>query len=256
MGEEIVRLAQASPAGQPVGSAAVAYHEGIAADWAEGYRQGSFNRRRALFRAILERIGVSGGRWLDLGCGAGVLTAELLDGGAAVTAVDGSPAMIAAAMAQLGPDDPGRLRWLVGDALALPQLADASCDGVLCSSVVEYVEQPAALLAEIVRVLRPAGRLVISVPPRWSPVRLVQKIARALGAPFGYSGHAYLAVSRFEIAPRRIGAWLGAAGFRVDQVNRFDPFLTGAVGRLLRPALLVIEATRTGDDPGDDRARR
>lgn len=52
---------------------------------------------------------------------------------------------------------------LMADAATIP-LPDASLDTVLCLEVLEYVAQPQKAIAEFSRVLRPGGRLVLSVP--------------------------------------------------------------------------------------------
>lgn len=49
-----------------------------------------------------------------------------------------------------------------GDAHALP-FADASVDAVFCSNALDHFEDPARVLAEVARVLRPAGVLIVSV---------------------------------------------------------------------------------------------
>ena len=52
------------------------------------------------------------------------------------------------------------------DGRTLP-LADASCDGALCSQVLEHVFTPEEFLRELARVLRPGGLLVLTVPFAW-----------------------------------------------------------------------------------------
>lgn len=52
------------------------------------------------------------------------------------------------------------------DGTSFP-LGDASFDGVLCSQVFEHVFRPRDFLAEIHRVLRPGGRLLLTVPFIW-----------------------------------------------------------------------------------------
>lgn len=55
---------------------------------------------------------------------------------------------------------------IVADAQRLP-LAGGCVDLVFCSQVLEHVTDPAALLAECARVLRPGGALVLSAPFWW-----------------------------------------------------------------------------------------
>jgi SAM-dependent methyltransferase len=58
---------------------------------------------------------------------------------------------------------PSQLPHVVGDATALP-FAAGSFDTVLCLEVLEYLAGPRAALAEMRRIVRPGGRLVLSVP--------------------------------------------------------------------------------------------
>lgn len=110
--------------------------------------------------AILRLAGdVAGRAILDAGCGSGPLSAELLARGAAVTGIDGSPAMIALARARLGDDVPLH----VGDLAAPLPFADHALDDAVASLVLHYLEDWDAPLAELRRVLRPGGRLIVSV---------------------------------------------------------------------------------------------
>jgi SAM-dependent methyltransferase len=53
--------------------------------------------------------------------------------------------------------------YVVGDVVALP-IASASCDGVLCTEVIEHVVDERALAAELARVAQPGAVLVLSSP--------------------------------------------------------------------------------------------
>jgi len=104
-------------------------------------------------------------RVLDCGCGRGDYVRALLARGADAFGVEFDAQKIAAGQAQ-GGELAERIR--VGDleALALP---DASFDLALLNEVLEHVPDDAAALAEVRRVLRPDGRLVVLSPTRLYP---------------------------------------------------------------------------------------
>jgi len=119
-----------------------------------------------LFNAYYERPAmlrlagdVSGRRVLDAGCGSGPLSAMLRAKGAVVTGVDASPAMVELARQRLGGDADLRVADLGGP---LP-FADAEFDDVVASLVLHYLEDWGGPLSELRRVLRPGGRLMVSV---------------------------------------------------------------------------------------------
>ena len=110
--------------------------------------------------AILDLAGdVAGRRILDAGCGAGPLSAALRDRGAVVTAFDSSPQMLALARQRLGADADLHVADL-GQPLPF---ADGAFDDVIASLVLHYLEDWAAPLAELRRVLKPGGRLIMAV---------------------------------------------------------------------------------------------
>lgn len=102
---------------------------------------------------------VEGHRVLDVGCGAGPLSAALRAKGAIVTGFDSSPAMINLARHRLGEDADLRVANLVQP---LPY-DDNSFDDVVASLVLHYLQDWTAPLAELRRVLRSGGRLIVSV---------------------------------------------------------------------------------------------
>ncbi|MEU0985807.1 class I SAM-dependent methyltransferase [Streptomyces sp. NPDC005953] len=111
--------------------------------------------------AMLELAGdVDGLSVLDLGCGAGHYAADLLERGAAqVVGVDGSESLLRAAQERIG----------VGAVLhhhdleePLTFLADQSFDLVVMALVYHHITAREQLLAEIRRVLRPGGALLVS----------------------------------------------------------------------------------------------
>ena len=91
-------------------------------------------------------------------------------------------------------DVPGIAR-VQGDLTALP-LADGCCDAVACSWVLQHIPHPGRALAEMARVLRPGGRLLLAVPSGPPPLRLARELVhpawvaferRVLGKEHSYS---------------------------------------------------------------------
>ena len=100
---------------------------------------------------------------LDVCCGTGDLAAALLRRRAwgRVVACDFSPAMLARARRKLaGPIRAGRASVLEADALRLP-FAEGSVDAAASAFGLRNLEDPARGLAEMVRVVRPGGRVVV-----------------------------------------------------------------------------------------------
>lgn len=105
---------------------------------------------------IVERVRArhtENARVLDVGCGAGFLSNALAAAGFDVDALDASPGSLAVAARH---DTSGRVRYRCGDALTLPY-PDQSFDVVCAMDFLEHVEQPARVVAEAARVLRPGG---------------------------------------------------------------------------------------------------
>jgi SAM-dependent methyltransferase len=110
--------------------------------------------------AILALAGdVTGRRILDAGCGSGPLFAALRDLGATVTGFDSSTKMLELARRRLGDGADLRVADL-GRPLPFP---DGAFDDVIASLVLHYLEDWTAPLAELRRVLKPGGRLIVSV---------------------------------------------------------------------------------------------
>ena len=130
-----------------------------------------------------------GHRVLDLGCGEGRHVHGLhMLGGLEIDGVDLDAASLEKAEAGLqtlpprSGDDAGETRFSTGDATSL-DFPDDVFDAVICSEVLEHLPDYDAALVEIRRVLKPAGRLCISVPHAW-PERICWRLAPP---PDGYA---------------------------------------------------------------------
>ena len=116
-------------------------------------------------RRALARIDVEPAVFLDVGAGTGGLVASAAERWprARIVALDATAAMLSVGrwrLAQERPAELDRFEWLAADALDMP-LEDGSVDAVLSSFVLQLVDDRAALLAEMRRVLRPGGALSI-----------------------------------------------------------------------------------------------
>lgn len=98
-------------------------------------------------------------RILDAGCGSGPLAKALVDRGAVVTGFDASQAMVSLARHRLGET----ADLFVGDLGQPLPFDDNAFDDVVASLVFHYLEDWAGPLREVRRVLRPGGRLIMSV---------------------------------------------------------------------------------------------
>jgi SAM-dependent methyltransferase len=110
--------------------------------------------------AIVNLAGdVAGRRILDAGCGSGPISAALRDRGATVAGFDSSTKMVELARKRLGPDADLRIANL-GHPLPYP---DGAFDDVIAALVLHYLQDWTAPLAELRRILKPGGRLIVAV---------------------------------------------------------------------------------------------
>jgi 2-polyprenyl-6-hydroxyphenyl methylase/3-demethylubiquinone-9 3-methyltransferase len=112
----------------------------------------------------------AGKRVLDLGCAGGFMAEALADRGAVVTGIDPAGQAIAAARAHAGAAGHD-IAYDVGAGEALPY-ADAAFDAVVCVDVLEHVDDLDAVLAQVVRVLRPGGMFLFDTINRNPLARL------------------------------------------------------------------------------------
>ncbi|QPF83336.1 methyltransferase domain-containing protein [Bradyrhizobium genosp. L] len=104
---------------------------------------------------------------LDCACGLGYGSAVIaaMSQASNVIGVDVDASVVAYANANYGERN---VRFEVGDASNLHNLADASVDFIVSMETIEHVENWTAVAKEFARVLKPDGRLVASVPDRWA----------------------------------------------------------------------------------------
>ncbi len=116
----------------------------------------------AVTRPIVEAAGAAGaGDVLDLACGPGIVTAALAPAARTVTAFDLTPEMLRQTEARCRAAGLANVTTRQGDAEHLP-FDDGAFDCVATRLSLHHFTDPAAVLAEVHRVLKPGGRLVIA----------------------------------------------------------------------------------------------
>lgn len=145
-------------------------------DWS----QGEYERTAAALAPVAE-VAVAalapqpGQRVLDVACGTGNAAALVEDAGSDVTGIDAADRLIEVARDRL----PGAT-FVVGDAAALP-FADDAFDAAVSVFGIIFATAPAA--GELIRVLRPGGRAVITAWLPEGPIFEVARLARSAGPP-------------------------------------------------------------------------
>lgn len=105
-------------------------------------------------RRWLKRWATAGARVADIGCGSGRFLAQLCDHTPPLRLLGIDPSLRMLAHV------PRQIDRAAGSLLALP-MADASCDGVFCVESLEHALLPQLAVAELCRVTRPGGRILI-----------------------------------------------------------------------------------------------
>lgn len=199
-----------------------------------------------LRQALTQRAQATGRKSLDVldaGGGTGGFAVPLAELGHAITVVDPSPDALAA-LERRAAEAGVSVRGVQGDADALPDLVgEESADLVLCHSVLEFVDDPAAAMAAVAATVRPGGAVSVLAAGRLAAV-----LHRALAG-------------RFEDARRALTGDDGTWGerdpvprrFTIDEVTRLldrAGLPVTAVHGIRVVADLVSDASADGD-PGD-----
>lgn len=191
-----------APPGAPGGGAAiVASAAGLAPGdprrvWEQESAHYDVLHRR--LRRIVNLAEAHGGtRLLDVGCSAGTIGAALSDGWT-YHGCDVSESAVRSA----------RRGWLVPADLeqGIPAFDEQPYDVVVCSGILEYLEDPAALLAALVERVRPGGRLLVSYFN-------MNHVSRRTGTPFRHP------LWRNDLTPTEFRSLLERAGWRVEQTH-------------------------------------
>ncbi|MFW3171426.1 methyltransferase domain-containing protein [Geodermatophilus sp. CPCC 206100] len=199
-------------------------------------------------RAVVELLALRPGeRVLDVGVGPGLLAADLarqVGSAGRVCGVDTSDSMIALAGRRAAAEGSAPIELRRADAVALPY-ADATFDVGVTTQVLEYVADVPTALAELGRVLRPGGRVLV-LDTDWDSVvwhsRDRARTERVLRAWEQHLADPHL--------PRRLLGHLERAGFEVEPVLVLPLLDVGYRPDAFSAGLLDLVAAFVGDRDG------
>jgi ubiquinone/menaquinone biosynthesis C-methylase UbiE len=156
-----------------------------------------------------------GMRILELGCGTGYFTRELVRSGADIVAIDVSPDLLEIARANCSAPN---VRYDVQNAYALTY-PDATFDSVVGSSILHHLEIKEAL-REIYRVLKPSGTIYFTEPNMLNPQIAIQKNVPWIKRWLGDSPDE---TAFFRWSLRRLLEQTGYANVQVDPFDFLHP---------------------------------
>ena len=173
--------------------------------------------RVATTRAVAPRPGE---KILDLAAGTGTSSASLAQSGAHVVAADFSPGMIEVGRRQQAAVP--NIEFVVADGMDLP-FADAEFDAVTISFGLRNIADPKVALAELYRVTKPGGRIVIcefSQPVKplrsayfWYLRRVMPALARAVSSNDAAYDYLFESIASWP-DQKTLAGWLRETGFR------------------------------------------
>ena len=133
------------------------YFETVAGEWSE-LRKAFFSE--AIREKAFDAVNLEAGKLAaDIGAGTGFISEGLVARGVKVIAVDQSAAMLLELTKQLSQS--GQIECRPGDAEQLP-IDNETVDYTFANRSLHHVENPAAAIKEMARILKPSGRLAIT----------------------------------------------------------------------------------------------
>ena len=171
--------------------------------------------RMSYFNRYFDPVGKTG---VDVGCGGGYLSTRLAHAGAQVIGIDSAPGAIKAAKNKARLDEL-TATYHVGSAEHL-NFGNEVFDLVMCTDVLVHVDDPRVVLREMLRVLKPGGRLFFSSINRtWAARFIMIALAENMLRVVPKGTHDW---EKF-IKPTELSLWLRQFGTRVDRLSGIGP---------------------------------
>ena len=232
------------------------YFDRVAVPFSRNYaRDAAFLERKTIWeRAVRENLSrlADDALCLDMGCGDGTLGRMVAARGFKTIGFDQSGQMLALARQRSQAAGLTTRTDYIEASLPLPQpMMDRYRGGaglILCSSVLEYIDAYEDVLTQFAQLLRPGGRLIVSVPNEHSLYRLGARLFGRMLAP----ADSYLRYQRHRFYPQEFKASLSRLGYLPVREEYFSlPFqahsrrLLGAHRGKRTATLYLLVAERT-----------
>jgi ubiquinone/menaquinone biosynthesis C-methylase UbiE len=178
-----------------------------------------------------------GERVIDVGAGSGVVTRDIarrVGPGGHVLAVDSNLRLMELGRRLAEEQGVGDLiEWREGDARRLP-VEDGAFDVVVCATVLAHIPDSEPVVAELMRVLRPGGRIgIFEIDPEsfmiGHPDRVMTRRILAAATDYGFAN---------ALVSRRLPGLMKAAGVANLQTRAFTSLETESTGFVARAAAL------------------
>jgi 2-polyprenyl-3-methyl-5-hydroxy-6-metoxy-1,4-benzoquinol methylase len=166
---------------------------------------------------------VAGKTVLEIGCGRGGLACwlgSLPNPSRQIVAIDYAHSAVHKARAFAESLELTVISWAVGDIQSIAH-ADQSFDTVISCETVEHVPDPGKAVAELARVLKRGGKLLLTTPNYLGPYGLYRMYLRLRGRRFTEVGQP---INNVTLLPRTI-RWISKAGLRIIAVDAVGHYL-------------------------------
>ena len=198
---------------------------GKAGYWSTKYdTDGPLMERLRLFLSAVDSCFPANARVLEFGCGPGVLATEMASRGHSVTGIDISDQMISNAQT-LATERNVTVELRTGDVTSLQSLDSGSFDGVVASSVFEYLPDADEAIQSFVALLKPGGHFVLTVPNKVCYIRRLERIGAVVLGALSWcplpgrvkAYHDYLKVSRNRYSEKQFVRYAAAAHLKLQR---------------------------------------
>jgi 2-polyprenyl-3-methyl-5-hydroxy-6-metoxy-1,4-benzoquinol methylase len=191
---------------------AILFHSKNANEFADKYsHKNSFIERFAIWTKLIDEYDFNKKKIIDLGCGSGELSFYLATKDNTVIGIDGSKEMIEICCEKLESKN-NKLRF-IQKTIPFNSKEFTRFDGIICSSVFEYIQHVDTTLDLFNDLLLDSGTLILSVPNKLSLYRKFEKLLYRIVRRPTYYKHVYNMYSY-----KQVKYMLEKKGFRIEEV--------------------------------------